>query len=500
MLKIPYPYHLCSAEQCRRMDERTINEFGIDGFTLMEIAGTKAADFILTEIDSKSHGLFICGKGNNAGDALVVARILSEKDHPVTICFVGGADALSEDTSKNLELLKQLKGNITYVEWGSGFDFSKYDFVVDGMFGTGLNSGVRAPFDEVINEINRSDKTVFSLDLPSGLHADTGSKMGNAVLADFTITFGALKTGFYLNDGFEHSGEIVLCELPFPNHFKEKSAFLIHEDWFSESNTQQKKREHKYDGGVLYIIAGSEGLTGAAILAAQSAWSTGVGAVVLITPKGLLNIYEKNLTQIIKKSVGTDKDTYFATSHFEQVQSILNEKSGSLLIGPGLGRDPETLNFLQELLSDFNGNVVIDADALFALSESDGWKKPDEANWILTPHPGELKKLLHSEVRDGFDRLIQVSKVAKENGVTVLSKGFPCVLGTTSGNTYLTGYDTRIFSRAGFGDILAGKISGYLLALKEPDSACIKALIEGKQKADAHFRNSKSELEPIHLI
>jgi len=500
MLKIPYPYHLCSAEQCRRMDERTINEFGVDGFTLMEIAGTKAADFILSEIDSKSHGLFICGKGNNAGDALVVARILSEKDHPVTICFVGGTDSLSEDTSKNFELLKKLTGNITFVEWGSDFDFSEYDFVVDGMFGTGLNSEVRVPYNDVINGVNQSDKTVFSLDLPSGLHADTGRKMGNAVLADFTITFGALKTGFYLNDGFEHSGEIVLCELPFPNHFKEKSAFLIHEDWFSESGINQKQREHKYDGGVLYIIAGSEGLTGAAVLAAQSAWGTGVGAVVLITPKGLLNIYEKNLTQIIKKPVGTDTDTRFSTSHFEQVQSILNEKPGSLLIGPGLGRDPETINFVQKILSYFNGNVVIDADALFALSESDGWKKPDNANWILTPHLGELKNLLASEIQDGFDRLIQVSKTAKEESVTILSKGFPCILGTTSGDTYLTGYDTRIFSRAGFGDILAGKVSGYLLALKVSDSACIKALIDGKQKADIHFNNLSSELEPVHLI
>ncbi len=500
MVKIPYPYHLCSAEQCRRMDERTINEFGIDGFTLMEIAGTKAADFILSEIDSKSLGLFICGKGNNAGDALVVARILSEKDHPVTVCFVDGTDSLSEDTSKNLELLKKLEGNISFVDWTSNFNYKDFDFVVDGMFGTGLNSEIRAPYDDVINGLNRSHKTIFSLDVPSGLHANTGRKMGNAVLADFTITFGALKTGFYLNEGFEHSGEIVLCELPFPNHYKEKSAYLIHEDWFSISNSSPKQREHKYDGGVLYIIAGSQGLTGAAVLVAQSAWGTGVGAVVLITPKGLLNIYEKNLTQIIKKPVGIDTDIHFSTSHFEQVQSILNEKPGSLLIGPGLGRDPETVNFVQEVLSDFSGNVVIDADALFALSESDSWKKPDNANWILTPHPGELKNLLASEIQDGFDRLIQISKTAKEKNITILSKGFPCILGTTSGDTYLTAYDTRIFSRAGFGDILAGKISGYLLALKEPDSACIKSLIDGKQKASIHFNNLNSELEPIHLI
>jgi NAD(P)H-hydrate epimerase len=111
-----------------------------------------------------------------------------------------------------------------------------------------------------------------------------------------------------------------------------------------------------------------------------------------------------------------------------------------------------------------------------------------------------LKKLLQSEVNDGFDRLIQVSKTAKEKEVTILSKGFPCILGTTFGNAYLTRYDTRVFSRAGFGDILAGKISGYLLALNNSDSACIKALMDGKKKADIHFNKKNSELEPIHLI
>ena len=431
---------------------------------------------------------------------MVVARILSEKDHSVTICFIDGTDSLSDDTFKNLQLLKKLQGNISFADWETDFDFQNYDFVVDGMFGTGLNSEVRTPYSDVISELNESKLTVFSLDLPSGLHADTGRKMGNAVLADFTLTFGALKTGFYLNDGFDHSGEIVLCELPFPNHFKEKSAFLIHENWFSELKTNQKQREHKYDGGVLYIIAGSEGLTGAGILAAQSAWGTGVGAVVLITPKGLLNIYEKNLPQIIKKPVGLEKDTHFSESHLKQVLSVLNEKPGSLLIGPGLGRSSETIAFVQNLLSLYEGDVVIDADALFALSESQDWKKPDNANWILTPHPGELKNILASEIQDSFDRLIQTSKVAKEKGVTILSKGFPCILGTTSGDAYLTAYDTRIFSRAGFGDILAGKISGHLLVMKDTDSACIKALIDGKQKAEIHFRENNTELEPIHLI
>jgi len=482
------------------MDDRTIKEFGIDGFTLMEIAGTKAADFIYSETNPDAHGLFLCGKGNNAGDALVVARILSEQNYSVSICFVDGTSSLTADTKKNLELLKKLSGNIHFLDWATPFSFSEYDFIVDGLFGTGLNSDVRAPFDEVIQSINNSDKPVFSLDLPSGLHSDTGRIMGVVVQANFTLSFGALKAGYYLNDGFDISGDIILCELPVPNHIREKAAILIDEEWVDKLDKQEKQRAHKYDGGVLYVIAGSEGLTGAAILACKSAWATGIGALVLITPKGLLNIYEEHLIQIIKKPIGTDKDVIFSENHLQQVLTVLNEKPGKLLIGPGIGRNPETIAFTQQILSNFQGDVVIDADAIFALSKLKDIKKPTVSNWILTPHPGELKTLLGFDISDDFDRLLQVTKYAKKLSVTILSKGFPGILGTNSGNAYLTGYDTRVFSRAGFGDVLAGKVSAYFLKTNDGNNASINALLDGKHKAFSYPHTDKNQLEPTDLI
>lgn len=497
MLKVPYPYHLSSAEQCRRMDERTINEFGISGFTLMEVAGTKAADFILSQTQSNSHGFFLCGKGNNAGDALVIARILSEKDYSITICFVNGTESLSKDTSKNLDLLRKLTGEIQFVKWDSNIRVSDYDFVVDGLFGTGLHSEVRSPYDEVIRTLNHEDQKIFSLDVPSGLHPDSGQIMGEAVKATFTIAFGVLKTGFYLNKGYDYSGDVILCELPFPNQYRENTAFLIDDDWASHSKNKELQRAHKYDGGVLYIVAGSEGLSGAATLATQSAWAAGIGAVILITPKGLLNIYEKTLIQIIKKPVGSSNDVFFTPDHLREVTTLLKEKPGKLLIGPGLGRNPDTLAFTQQLLSKFEGDIVIDADALFALSQSKNLHKPTGSNWILTPHPGELKTFLDTNISDDFDRLNQVTQKALENDITILSKGFPGIIGTTSGEAYLTGYDTRIFSRAGFGDVLAGKLSAYLLKTENPIRACIYALLDGKQKAS---NSSSLHLEPIDLI
>ena len=499
-MNIPYPYYLCSAEQCRRMDERTIQEFGIDGFTLMEIAGTRATDFIMSKLETSSHGLIVCGKGNNAGDALVVARLLSEKAYKITICFVLGRESLSPDTQKNLDLLLQLDGSIEIQNEYESIDFSAFDFIVDGIFGTGLSSEVREPASSVIEKINKSSCTVFSMDVPSGLHSDTGRIMGTSVTADYTLAFGALKAGFYLNAGYKYTGQILLCELPFPNKYKEAAAYLIDESWVSENTPTLKQKSYKYDGGVLYIIAGSEGLTGAAALATQSAWATGLGAVVLITPKGLLDIYEKNLIQIIKKPVGKDTDKAFNAYHKEEALTILNEKPGKLLIGPGLGRDPETISFVQHILKEFKGDTIIDADALFALSQVKDWQKPEETNWILTPHPGELKGLLNSETSDGFDRLLQSTKKAQEKKVTIVSKGLPTIVGTSEGKAYITGYDTRIFSRAGFGDVLAGKIAALFVQLNEPIFSALNALIDGQSKAESVLSEVENKLEPLDLI
>ena len=481
------------------MDEKTISEFGIDGFTLMEIAGTRAADLIMSELPSASHGLFFCGKGNNGGDALVVARLLSQQGHSITICFLSGTDDLSPDAGKNLQLLEKLNADIDIIDWDE-FTPGTFNYIVDGMLGTGLDSDVRAPYSDAIEWINQQEQPVFCLDVPTGLNSDTGQIMGASVQADFTLAFGALKKGFYLNEGFDTTGEVILCELSFPNKYKKPSAYLIDQNWVDQNTAVEKARKHKYDGGVLYIIAGSEGLTGAGILAARSAWSAGLGAVVLITPKGLLGIYEKQLEQIIKKPIGEVDDVYFKPTHLESVKNIMNEKPGNLLIGPGLGREPETIRFIQELLLHYDGDAIIDADALFALSQQDDIKKPQSSNWILTPHPGELKTLTGKDLKEDHKRLELVKQLATDKNITILSKGMPGIVGTETGETYITGYDTRNFTRAGFGDVLAGKVSAHWLIYRSPEIACFKALLDGKIKADNYYSSHSGVLEPIDII
>ncbi len=496
-MNIPHQYQLFTAAESRELDKRTIEEFGIDGFTLMEIAGTRVADYILQQFPTPAKGLFVCGKGNNAGDALVVSRLLAEHGFNLTVVLVDGDENLSPNSKKNYHLLKTLNSpDVAFKNISEAFSYS-YDFIVDGMLGTGLNTEVRSSYKNVIELVNELHCKKFSLDVPSGLHADDGTVLGLAIKADVTFALGTLKKGYYHNDGYEYCGKIIYCELPFPSIVKKSSDFILKEDWLKEHRMDHPKPNHKYEHGVVYIIAGSEGLTGAAILSALSAWNTGVGAVILITPKGLLPIYEKHLIHIIKKPVGNINDLRFTKDHLKEVEHLLAEKSGVLLIGPGLGRDKETIHFVQQILSTFEGGTIIDADALYALSKASTHVTSKNSDWILTPHIGELN-LLAKSIQGSRSEI--ANSVCKKFESTILSKGLPSIIVSYNKQTISTDYDTRIFARAGFGDVLAGKIAGYLLISKNRELACCFALSDGKTKAFKCLDNTSEPLEPLDII
>lgn len=504
MLQAPVSHYLLTASLSQDVDRRTIEEVGIDGFTLMEVAGSSAAKILLVEHPDLSHGLYLCGKGNNGGDALVVARYLLQNNISATIVFLGGTDDLSPDAQKNWELLQQFGagGKLTHYESWDDFIEAKsdWDFIVDGMLGTGLNSDLRSAYLQAVQWANEQAALVFSMDIPTGLHADTGQMMGGCIEANQTFAFGGHKQGFYLEEGPAHTGTVTYCELPFPNQFKSSSnTFLLDESWVPQSKTQPG--QHKYASGVLYIIAGSEGLTGAAQLAARSAWAEGLGAVILVCPRGLLSIYEQTLPSIIKKPVGTKSDACFTEQHLPEVLEITKEKEGAVLIGPGLGRQEETVQLTADFLSQNTRDTVIDADALWALAQqSSDWNKPAEAEWLLTPHPGELARFSEQAISSDYKRLTFVQNLSSNKKITVLSKGMPGIIGTYSGKCYLTNYDTRYFARAGSGDVLAGKAGAFLALGHPPDESAARALLHGKQKLDRYLRDRKDLPEPKDFI
>jgi NAD(P)H-hydrate epimerase len=501
-LTAPYEYYLLSAELSQKVDRRTIDEMGIDGFTLMEIAGSSAAKELLVADNSLSHGVYLCGKGNNGGDALVIARYLIQHDIEATVVFLSGSENLAPNAARNLELLQNFNtANIVTIaeSWDSFSPPDDFDFIIDGMLGTGLTSDVRGDYTNAVDWANNQNQPVFAIDIPTGLHPNSGLIMGCAIQADRTFAFGGCKQGFYLNSGPAQTGEITYCELPFPNNYKNScQTFLLDENWIDIPEVTPGR--HKYDGGVLYIIAGSEGLTGAAIMAAESAWAEGLGAVVLICPKGTLPIYEERLPSIIKKPVGNRDDFFFKGQHTTEVKNTVREKKGPVLLGPGLGRKPQTVSFVDAFLSKNNQDLIIDADGLWAISQLSSWQKPQNSHWIFTPHPGELQQLTGTSVSDGAARLSAVQNFATDRGISLLSKGMPGIIGTPEGNCYLTNYNTQYFARAGSGDVLAGKVSAFTALGFDPARSCAMALLRGKQKLDHYLTHYQGMPEPKDFI
>jgi len=484
LIQISHSGRLYTAEQTRRLDSRTIRDFGIDGFTLMELAASGAANKISQLHPEGSAGLYLCGKGNNAGDAIAVARYLSNQSHhKIYLLLLFGDDSLSEDTQKNLDLLMKCKeggADITYVNSVNETPLKEIDYIVDGLFGTGLKGDLRSPVYELIIGVNSLAIPIYSMDLPSGLNADTGDIHGTAIRASVTFTFGTNKIGFYLNKAAHYTGRVELIPLPFPNHlYEEEKARLIESRQTDTQTGIQRQANHKYDGGVVHIVAGSEGLTGAAILAAKSAWKQGAGAVFLYTPHPLLPVYELNLPTIIKISVGDDSDTFFKQNHCDTILKNLEKKPGTLLIGPGIGRDSDTGKLVQRLLDSHGGTSVIDADALSFFDEFKKFDKAKRSRWILTPHIGEAHSYLGGNFSNDSDRLDWACDFADTYDTTVLLKGDPLYVAHPHTPPYISGYKTDMFNRAGFGDVLAGSIATKISITNDKEAAIMESLLQG---------------------
>jgi len=443
----------------------------ITGLQLMETAGSAAAAWILNHSESfvRRSALIVCGKGNNGGDGLVVARILIEAGWTVDVVLSNPTAELSSSCLTNFNRLMVIQSD--NCAWYLADDPTVIDrlaknasVIIDALLGTGITGATRGISADLLKAMNQSGIPIIAMDVPSGLDSDTGSCDANTPTCIATFNFGTRKRGCYFGDGPDRCGEIVFVDLGFPKEIIKGSEWLINPD---NITIDTPKRGYKYDGCSVIIVGGSPGMVGAPILAARSAWSLGLGDVRVIYPKALSEAFHIHLPFLATHPVGSPADDHFTPAMADAVLDILQRRESVLLIGPGMGRDAETQSFIIEILSRFSGKVVVDADAIIALK---GFKK-DSANpqhdWIITPHEGELRALDPNMT----DRVESASRIADEYGCTVLSKGHPSVTVTPGGHRYVTGFDTRIFNKVGYGDVLAGLVAGYL-SIGGPSEAC----------------------------
>ena len=441
----PLPKTLYLAAQVRELDRIAIEEFSIPGITLMERAGDAAYQLIRTKWPKAKNILVLCGPGNNGGDGYILASLAREENLLVNLRQVGDHQKIAGDallaaercTASGLQPLPLTNENL-----------DDCDVIVDALLGTGLDREVTGQWQEVINDINFSNTPVLSLDIPSGLNADTGCIMGCAVKADATMTFIGLKQGLFTGQGVEYSGEIHFNKLNVPDEVLTKVNSMTEQITLDDLQSVLKPRSkssHKGDFGHVIVIGGDKGFAGAARLCAEAAARTGAGLVSLATRDVHAALISMAVPEIMAHSIEKSID----------IKPLL-EKASVVAIGPGLGQSKWGASLFSKILES-KLPLVVDADALNILAREPVYSD----RWVLTPHPGEAARLLNCDTPEiQSDRISAAREIQKKFGGVAVLKGCGTVIADGEGNVSICSAGNPGMASGGMGDVLTGVIAG----------------------------------------
>jgi len=485
-----------STEGMRTADRRAIEEHGIPGRELMERAGRAACAFIEARFGEMKGRriLVLAGKGNNGGDGLVVARILSERGGDVTVVTLATEENTTEDTAANLKALHEVGGVeiLLFTQMEDVQALNAPELIVDALLGIGVIGELRKPVDQLAAWMNEQDAPVIAMDVPTGLNSDTGEASEHTVRATATVAMGALKTGLLLNKGPACSGAIEVAEIGIPDAVigEEAAAFRAMDAWVSAVLPCRAHNAHKYNSGRVLAVVGSRMFTGAAVLATSACYRMGAGAVVCCTPESTRQAIDAHVLEVMVAAQKETDDGTLAIMAYDDVVSRL-ERSDAVLVGCGLGRSPETARLVQALLRRIDGPAVIDADGLNALAgRTETLGELSCGRFVLTPHMGEFERLLgdlaDDAVGDGRNPFNLVRTYAAAWNVTLVLKGMPSVIGTPGGRVFIGPPGNPALATAGTGDVLAGAIAGLLAQGMEPADAAVCALHVGTAAAERY--------------
>jgi NAD(P)H-hydrate epimerase len=477
------PYALYRASQVRELDRIAIEEFSIPGAELMERAGDRAYRFMHQRWPDLSEIVVVCGMGNNGGDGYVVARLASQAGLRVRIMQLGDAQRLKGDALVMAESWRALGQAIE--PFG---DLGHPDLIVDAILGTGLEREVVGDWASAIEQINRHRAEVLAIDIPSGLHADSGRIMGCAIEAAATISFIGLKQGMFTGRGPDCCGEIRFDALEVPAKVYARQLLACKRiDWRKRSNlvAPRKRSAHKGDFGHLLVVAGDRGYAGAARLAAEAAARSGAGLVTLATHPDHAHCLNLGRPELMVRGVT-------ATREIEQ----LMQRANALVLGPGLGRDAwGSMAF--GAASSSRLPTLIDADGLYWLAQ----EPRHGEQWILTPHPGEASRLLGCDTPTvEQDRFAACENIQKRYGGTVVLKGAGTLV--SDGSTQppaLCSDGNPGMATGGSGDVLSGIIGAFIAqgyALREAAElgVCLHAAAGDRAAAEGEIGLLASDL------
>lgn len=464
---------LVTSAQMRAIDHRAINELGIPGLQLMENAGRGIAEWIREIFRDNVKGkrfAIVCGKGNNGGDGYVIARYLHQWGANVEVFLLGEREAIKGDALVNLIKLEPIGLSVQPILNSPSLpDFRKYDMVVDAIFGTGFSGEVDSAVRNVIDAVNSSGTTVLAVDTPSGLNSDTGEQPKTCICATYTATIALPKIGHYFYPGRSYCGLTKVIDIGIPAKALEGLNLSVNltTPWqVRDLIPDREPTAHKGDAGRLFIVAGSEGLTGAATLAAQAAVKSGCGLVTVGCPKSLNDILEIKLTEAMTRSLPEVRSARCLA--LRGLGDILHgiRNADAACLGPGVGRHHDTKELFKRLIASLDRPAILDADGLFPFSGQPELLKACKTDLILTPHVGEFSRLCGLSTQEiNQDRIKAASDFAIATGKVVLLKGAPTMIASPDGSTFVNSTGNVGMATGGSGDVLSGLI-GALLALK----------------------------------
>lgn len=460
--------------QVRELDRQTMEDMGVPGPVLMERAALGVSSLIRERYEGR-HTLVVCGPGNNGGDGLAIARQLHVVGHPVAcVVYAGSSKDLSPDAALNYRIAEKVGVNLRLGE-APDYLWDETELVVDCLLGTGATGELRGRMVEAARLVNAAGMRgvpVLAVDVPSGVDATTGRLAVGAVAADVTVTFHSAKSGLVCPPGSEAAGEVLVWDIGIPESLEPEPDLRV----VGAADVKLPGRrvdDHKYRAGYVAVLAGSTAYPGAAWLAAQAAYEVGAGYVRLLMTKEAADSVRDRLVEGVLQEIGKGEAL---TDAGPVLEVLSDQRLGALAIGPGLGREPKTVEAVERVVLESKVPAVLDADGLFAFS---GQAKMLRARpgLVLTPHLGELAGLLGESAEElGLSHLASARRAAEATGQTVLLKGSSTVIVSPLGETRVVVQGPPQLASAGTGDVLSGVIGALLAKGLQPfEAACAGA-------------------------
>lgn len=463
--------YVLNRAQIRKYDRLATDLCKVPSLILMENAGRGAADIVADIYAREGNGItcvIVCGTGNNGGDGFVVARHLKARGIEPGVYLIGERTRISQDAKINYEAL--LASGIKCLDAGSlATGLIPAGIIVDALFGTGLSRDIEGAEADAIEIINQSRALRISLDIPSGLDADTGAVLGHAIRANHTITFAHAKPGLYTPQGRIHCGQIHTVNLGVPDaEILDKTgitARLLSHHEIRQSFTRRDATTYKHKAGDVLVVAGSTGKTGAAKLVAEATLRAGAGLATICTWPETMPAFEKELKEIMLSPLNT-------AALDESLVRAMSKRS-SIVVGPGLGVSAEAGQALAYILKHARCPVVVDADAITLAALDRDMLKQSGAEKFLTPHSGELARLMGiTSAEIEADRFSATRRAAELCASIIVLKGAHTIIATPQGEMFVCGEANPVLATAGSGDVLAGIIGAFAATMPPLEAAC----------------------------